>query len=74
MSYDYLKIVLPKFRLYWCIDKVPPILSKMVGFFGIWTQYSATVGHINCYAVLKKVMLFRCLCRYVIWESKGSYE
>jgi hypothetical protein len=37
-------------------------------------QYLATVGHINCYAVLKKVMLFRCLCRYVIWESKGSYE
>jgi hypothetical protein len=62
MSYDYLKIVLPKFRLHWCIDKVPPILSKMVGFPGNWTQYSATVRHINCYAVLKKKLCYFAVC------------
>jgi len=62
MTYDYLKIVLPKFRLYLRIDNVPAILSKMTGFPGMWTQYSATVGHISCCAVLKKVRCYFAVC------------
>jgi hypothetical protein len=62
MSYNYLKIVLPKFRLSWCVDKVSPILSKMVGFPVIWTWYSVIVGNISCCAVLKKVRCYFAVC------------
>jgi hypothetical protein len=62
MSYNYLQVVLPKIRLYWCIDKVPPILSKIVGFPRIWRPYAATVGHISCCAVLKKVRCYFAVC------------
>lgn len=59
----------------WCVDKVPPILSTMVDFPGIWTRYLATVGHNSCYAMLKKsYMLLNFLCECVIWESKDAYE
>jgi hypothetical protein len=34
----------------------------MVGFPVIWTQYLATVGHISCCAVLKKVRCYFAVC------------